>query len=66
MTIIVSKIFQSPCTPAQEVDYLVTINNENPGGLDKIPFEEDNILRYLEQKSLDTINNLHHLGAPKA
>lgn len=66
MTIIVSKIFQSPSTPVQEVDYLVTIINEVPGGLDIIPLEEDNILRYLEQKSLDSINNLHHLGAPKA
>ncbi len=66
MTIIVSKSFQSPCTPVQEVDYLVTIINEDSEGLDIIPVDEDNILRYLEQKCVSSRNNLQHLGAPKA
>ena len=41
MTIIVSKSFQSPCTPVQEVDYLVTIINEDSEGLDIIPVDEN-------------------------
>ena len=54
MIIRVEKIFQSPCTPPSEVDYLVSIRN-----LNKDDKEEDIILlRLLEKLNLERLNLL--------
>ena len=53
MTIIASKIYQSPCTPVEEVTYIVTIVNRNPEGLDEISSKEKDFLSELEKYCTD-------------
>lgn len=47
MTVMVEKLFQSPCTPVEDVAFMVTFNSDSNGGIDDLPTEELELLREL-------------------
>ena len=63
MTIIASIIYQSPCTPVEEVTYVVTIVNRNPEGLDEISSKEKYFLSELEKYCTNILTPIH-IGSP--
>lgn len=47
MTVMVKKLFQSPCTPVQEVVFVVRVKSDSDGGIDDLPTEESELLQEL-------------------